>query len=120
MPPGRCKADVGDPVDAALVAGRARDLGGADLLVNPAGGWAELTRLVAEAAGERRGRRTPAGIVNLGPDRSCVIEAGADDPARIMAVVVPPGAPTAAVVRAVVDLLARGESGQVVEVGPAG
>lgn len=110
------QADVADPVDATLVAGRACDLGGADLVVNPVGGHAHLSGLLAAAAGERRGRRTSAGVVNVVADRSSVVAVGEDVPARVMAVVAPQ-APAADVVRAVVELLARGETGQVVELG---
>lgn len=108
-------ADVTDPVDARLVAGRAHDLGGADLVVNPVGGHALLTDLIGAATEERRGRRTPAGVVNLAADRSCVVSADADLPIRVMAVVAPPTVPAADVVRAVIALLTRGETGRVVE-----
>jgi 3-oxoacyl-[acyl-carrier protein] reductase len=84
--------DVTDDVEARMLAGRARDLGGADVLVNNAGGWTAggeqfphapveawsatldlnlrapmlLTQLFLDDVDERRGRRTgvPA-VVNI-------------------------------------------------------
>jgi hypothetical protein len=129
------QADLGEEADLQMLAARAGDLGGMDLLVN-AGGWTpggppaptRLTRLFLQGLAERRGRvdGTPA-VVDIGPGGG----RGSSGPgARVMAVVpvrARPGraaspAPTTTVVaRTVLDLLRHGYDGQVVELaGPAG
>lgn len=184
-----CQADLSLDADVRMVADRARDLGGADLLVNNAGGWTSgaqwpeaadeewsrtldlnlrtpmlLTQLfvaTAEAVDAVSRRSGTPGVVNVGSSagietdgyaspeyaaakaglvrftRSLSEPVGARG-VRVMAVV--PGwiglpraheewaalsaeeqasrpalVPTATVCRAVVDLLARGHPGQVVE-----
>jgi NAD(P)-dependent dehydrogenase (short-subunit alcohol dehydrogenase family) len=106
-----------DDLDLGLVAGRARDLGGADVLVNPAGGWATLTRLFLDGVAHRRGRRTSPAVVNLGPaaarEELCAT-AAPTSAARISAVVLDAD-PPADLPRRVLDLLREGEAGTVVE-----
>ncbi|MEP9381689.1 SDR family oxidoreductase [Nocardioides sp. KR10-350] len=178
------RVDLTDDVELRLLAGRARDLGGADLLVNNAGGWTPgpaqypdapaeawsrtldlnlrtpmlLTQLFLEGLAERRGRRTTAAVVNIASDAAlregaygspeyAAAKAGlirfttamaGERAARVTAVVpgwiglpraheqwaaldaqeragLPPLIPPAEVVRAVVDLLAHGPGGRVVE-----
>lgn len=182
------RVDVCDDAELRLLAGRARDLGGADLLVNNAGGWTEgpaqypdaqpdawsrtldlnlrapmrLTQLFVEQIREQRAGRLAPGVVNVSSEAALGSEpygspeyaaakaglirfttsaARADIArrARVMAVV--PGwiglprahkewaalteeqrrergplVPPARVARAVVNLLAHGSAGQVVEV----
>jgi NAD(P)-dependent dehydrogenase (short-subunit alcohol dehydrogenase family) len=122
-----------DP-DLRLLAARARDLGGTDLLVDL--GPRVPTRLTDEfldGLGERRGRRdgSPAVVnVDLTGDGTALAAFTADlrDPAltggaRVMAVVqsagpaVPASAP--AVTRAVIGLLSTGSAGQVVREPPS-
>ena len=178
--------DVTEEGDLRALAGRARDLGGADVLVNNAGGWTAgeqypaapydawsrtldlnlrapmlLTQLFLDDLDRRRGPRRVAAVVNVsssaalgtdgyGSPEYAAAKAGLirfttalGDPAtaeraRVMAVV--PGwiglpraheqwaeltdeeraaqgplVPPAEVCRAVVDLVARGRAGQVVE-----
>jgi len=82
------QGDLADEVDVRLLAARARDLGGADVLVNNAGSWSEreqypdagaaewgrtldldlrtpmlLTQLFLQTLPERRGPRRPVGAV---------------------------------------------------------
>ena len=182
------RVDVRDDVELRMLAHRARDLGGADVLVNNAGGWTPgkrqypdapvedwsgtldlnlrapmlLTQLFLADVDARRGRRTgvPA-VVNVassaalgtggyGSPEYAAAKAGLvrfttalADPvtaarARVMAVVphwigldrahaewaalpeheragLPPQNPPATVARTVLDLVARGTAGQVVE-----
>jgi 3-oxoacyl-[acyl-carrier protein] reductase len=178
------QADLADETDVRMLAARIRDLGGADVLVNNAGGWTEddqqfphapdeawsrtldlnlrspmlLTRLFLDDLDERRGPRRHAAVVNVassagigsgpyGSPEYAAAKAGLvrlttslGDPdtaarARVMAVVpgwiglpraqrqwaeLPPEersplVPTVEVVRAIVDLVTRGQAGQVVE-----
>ncbi|WP_051551878.1 SDR family NAD(P)-dependent oxidoreductase [Nocardioides sp. URHA0020] len=86
------QADLADEADVRMLAARAADLGGADILLNNAGGWTEgpaqypyapdlawsrtldlnlrspmlLTRLFLDALGERRGRLGVGAVVNVG------------------------------------------------------
>jgi 3-oxoacyl-[acyl-carrier protein] reductase len=122
------QADVGEEADLPMLAARARDLGGMDLLVN-AGGWTpggppapvRLTQLFVQGLAERRGRvdGTPA-VVDVGPSAG---RGGSSPGTRVMAVVPVPErlgrdvspVPTTVVTRTVLDLLRHGYDGQVVE-----
>ncbi|MGY2701703.1 MULTISPECIES: SDR family NAD(P)-dependent oxidoreductase [unclassified Nocardioides] len=179
-------ADVSEEADLRALADRARDLGGADVLVNNAGGWTAgdqypaapydawsrtldlnlrapmlLTQLFLEGLDQRRGPRRVGAVVNVassaavgtdgyGSPEYAAAKAGLirlttalSDPgtaarARVMAVVpgwiglpraqvewaalgederarLGPLVPVGAVVRTVVDLVAHGRAGQVVE-----
>jgi NAD(P)-dependent dehydrogenase (short-subunit alcohol dehydrogenase family) len=167
------RADVADDVEARMLAHRARDLGGADVLVNSVGSWTPsgqpfplapleawsatlerglrapmlLTQLFLDAVDERRGRRAgvPA-VVNIvsvaasgGSPEHAAAAAGlirftaalADRDtaarARVMAVVPHRIGPAGdqpsrpgderprTVARAVLDLVARGEAGTVLD-----
>ena len=84
------QGDLADEHDVRLLAARARDLGGADVLVNNAGSWSPgeqypaadpavwsrtldldlrspmlLTQLFLDGLDERRGRRQPGAVVNV-------------------------------------------------------
>ena len=180
------QCDVADETDLRALAGRARDLGGADVLVNNAGGWSDgeqypaapyaswsrtldlnlrgpmlLTQLFLDGLDHRRGPRRVGAVVNIASSAG-VEETGYASPeyaaakaglvrfttalgdpataerARVTAVVPgwiglprahaqwaalspderaarPPLVPPADVARAVVDLVAAGRAGQVVE-----
>jgi NAD(P)-dependent dehydrogenase (short-subunit alcohol dehydrogenase family) len=72
-----------DEVDVRLVAARARDLGGADLLVDTVGSPALLEELFTDDLAHRRGvRRHPGAAVRAGADARCreVLDALADPP----------------------------------------
>lgn len=62
------QADVGDPEEAALVARRARDLGGADVVVDLTGPASGLAALLLADADVRRGVRStqPVAVVEAG------------------------------------------------------
>ena len=113
--------------DLVMLADRARDLGGMDLLVvvgtTPSAtsdherrAPKRLTELFVEGLTERRGRSdgSPAVVHVCGRRDTAHRLAGSAPEARVMAVV---GSAVAAseVARAVVDLLARGVAGEVVE-----
>jgi hypothetical protein len=117
------QVDLTEEAELQMLAARARDLGGIDLLVDaslhlPAS--MRLTQLFLDGLAERRGRRdgTPA-VVNLGApdDAERLVRFTADqaavEGARVMAVV-PPRLDDAGATRVVVDLLSRGTAGQVV------
>lgn len=84
------QADLAEEADVRLLAARVRDLGGADVLVNNAGGWTDgpqfpdaapaawsrtldlnlrspmlLTQLFLHGLDGRRGRRQPGAVVNV-------------------------------------------------------
>jgi 3-oxoacyl-[acyl-carrier protein] reductase len=181
------QCDVTEHTDLHALADRARDLGGADVLVNNAGGWTAggaqyphaayddwsrtldlnlrgpmlLTQLFLDDLDRRRGPRRVGAVVNvsssaaLGADpygspeyaaakaglvrlTTSLADPATADRARVMAVVpgwiglprareewaalsdaeragLRPLVPPAAVARAVVDLIANGRAGQVVE-----
>jgi NAD(P)-dependent dehydrogenase (short-subunit alcohol dehydrogenase family) len=108
-------ADLDDALDLDLLAGRLRDLGGADVLVCPPGG---LVEVFLTGLADRRGRRDQQGVVVLvGADAPGEVArlAGSDlaAAARVTGVV-PAGTAYAATV---VDLAARGGDGQVTTAG---
>ena len=130
------QADPARDDERRMLAARARDLGGMDLLVTATavdlGARQHLTDLFLAGLAQRRGRRdgTPA-IVHIGsaaelatPGEPGRLPADLTDPvstdgARVMAVVV--GSPQrplsgAPLGRVVVELLSRGAAGEVVEV----
>lgn len=125
---------VAEETDLRLLAARARDLGGMDLLVSHHAGrgagdpLVRLTELFVDGLVHRRGRRdgTPA-VVHICPDAAVgadptrivtrLADLASTAGARVMAVV-PAGATatgTAHTTRVVIDLLSRGSGGQVVE-----
>jgi NAD(P)-dependent dehydrogenase (short-subunit alcohol dehydrogenase family) len=108
-------ADLDDDLDLALLAGRLRDLGGADVLVCAPG--CGLVEAFLAGLVDRRGRRDPGVVVLVGADAPAEVArlAGSDlaAAARITGVV-PAGTAYAA---AVLDLAARGADGQVTTVG---
>jgi hypothetical protein len=123
------QADLADEADLQMLAARAADLGGTDLLVDagrpPVS--VRLTGLLVEGLTERRGARDrDLSVVRIGPGA----DGGSSSRARVMAVLPvglgpEPAAPlltpelTLAVTRAVLDLLRHGYDGQVVELaGP--
>jgi NAD(P)-dependent dehydrogenase (short-subunit alcohol dehydrogenase family) len=130
------QGDVAEEADLQLLAARARDLGGMDLLVSHPGGrgvgdqLVRLTELFVVGLVHRRGRRdgTPA-LVHIGADIAASADLASLVPrlaepasaagARVMAVV-PAGATAASsadTTRVVVDLLSHGSAGQVVDLG---
>jgi NAD(P)-dependent dehydrogenase (short-subunit alcohol dehydrogenase family) len=121
------EADLGEAADVRMVAARARDLGGADLLVTTDGtaGGGRLADLVTTDLPLRRGRRdgTP-GVVRVGPPSLRTSGTAAAEvrlaEVRLMAVETVGARVPAEVVRAVVDLLSHGADGDVVVLGPAG
>jgi NAD(P)-dependent dehydrogenase (short-subunit alcohol dehydrogenase family) len=123
--------------DLRLLAARARDLGGADLLVDTGPGVpTTLTQEFLDGLAERRGRRdgSPA-VVNvdltgdgaaLTASTTALRDPGSTGGARVMAVVRQPAGPAPAppappseVARVVLGLLSSGSAGQVVAL-PAG
>jgi 3-oxoacyl-[acyl-carrier protein] reductase len=120
------QVDTAEDADLQLLADRARDLGGMDLLVvlacrttspGAVGTPVRLTQLFVRGLAERRGRTdgSPAVVLVSGRlDTALTFAATATAPgARVMAVV-PGDAPDSRVARTAVDLLARGTAGQVV------
>lgn len=121
------QVDMADDDDVHLLVDRARDLGGMDLLVmsvvsgDPGAvptAPTRLTELFVEGLAKRRGRSdgSPAAVLVCGRPSTAHAYAGAPWPtaARVMAVV-PRAAGVSEVARAVVDLLAHGSAGAVVE-----
>ena len=116
------QVDLSEESDLQLLAARARDLGGIDLLVESTGGVrasVRLTQLFLAGLPERRGRRdgTPAAVtVGTLPDTTALTASAAPSDARLMAVV--PGTwgldHPGEVTRVVVGLLRRGTAGEVV------
>ena len=117
------QADVDDDEEQVLVAARAQDLGGADMLVHHVGDPAaaeHLTGLFVEGLAQRRGRTDQPGAVVLvatgpEPDGLAARTASADaTTARVMAVLAPEGVSEAEVAGAVLRLLETGAGGDVV------
>ncbi len=113
------QVDLAEEVEVSMLAARARDLGGMDLLVVTAGAPVQLTRLFLDGLAERRGRPdgTPAAVLVARGAEAVppLVEPAAASGARVMAVRSSGQVPPAEVARAVVDLLRHGTCGQVVE-----
>lgn len=115
------QVDLDEEADLRMLAARARDLGGMDLLVTTSGAPILLTRLFIEGLLDRRGRRdgSPA-MVDVRRSTDDTPALSDLDPtlgARVMAVV-PGRSPVPEVTRAVLELLSRGAAGEVVRLGP--
>lgn len=118
------QADPADEDDLRLLADRARDLGGMDLLVilgSSAAPARRLTQLFADGLAERHGRSdgSPAVVRVCGSTDAAGQDSGPVPGARVMAVV-PGEASVSEVARTVVDLLARGTTGDVVDLTVSG
>lgn len=116
------QVDLADEAELQMLAARARDLGGMDLLVDAARDARvsrRLTELFLDGLAERRGRRdgTPAVVTVGGREHiSSLAEQASAAGARLMAVV-PSDGEHSRTVRAVIDLLSRGTGGHVASWG---
>ncbi len=110
------QVDLDEEDDVRMLAARARDLGGMDLLVTTGSAPELLTGLFLEGLSERRGRRdgSPAVVHVCGStcDTRSLSDLGSSLGARVMAVV-PGRAPALEVTRATLELLSRGTAGEV-------